>query len=114
MPGLACRKQRHQAVINIEGRRLMQKLSKNEIDQKIKSLNNWSLEGHSIKKSWQFSDFKEAMKFINEVADLANEQDHHPEIFNVYNKVELKFSTHDAGGLTDRDFKIAAAIDRLK
>ena len=92
----------------------MQKLSRNEIEQKIKTLKNWSLEGDAMKKSWEFSDFKEAMKFINKVADLANELDHHPEMFNVYNKVELKFSTHDAGGLTDRDFKIAAAIDRLK
>jgi 4a-hydroxytetrahydrobiopterin dehydratase len=53
------------------------------------------------------------MVFINKVAELAEEQDHHPELFNVYNKVVLKFSTHDAGGLTTRDFRIARDIDRL-
>lgn len=91
----------------------MQKLSNEEIQQKLQSISGWDLDGEAIKKEWKFSDFKEAMQFINKVADLANEHDHHPELFNVYNQVSLRFSTHDAGGLTQRDFRIAAEIDKI-
>ncbi len=84
-----------------------------EIQQKLAELNGWRLDGNAIKKSWQFRDFSEAMRFINKVAELAEKHDHHPELFNVYNRVELRFSTHDAGGLTEKDFAIAKAIDEL-
>ena len=91
----------------------MKRLEENEIKQYFKDLHGWKLETNAIVKEWQFKDFSEAMVFINQVAKLAEEQDHHPELFNVYNKVVLKFSTHDAGGLTTRDFRIAADIDRF-
>ncbi len=91
----------------------MQKLDRNEIQSKIKALDGWKLEGDSIKKQWKFNDFSESIAFINKVADLAEEHDHHPELFNVYNQVSLSFSTHDAGGLTEKDFKIAKEIDQL-
>ena len=91
----------------------MKRLEENEIKQYFKDLEGWKLETNAIVKEWQFKDFSEAMVFINQIAKLAEEQDHHPELFNVYNKVVLKFSTHDAGGLTTRDFHIAADIDRL-
>ncbi len=84
-----------------------------EIQQKLAELNGWTRDGNAIKKSWQFRDFSEAMRFINKVAELAEKHDHHPELFNVYNRVELRFSTHDAGGLTEKDFAIAKAIDEL-
>jgi 4a-hydroxytetrahydrobiopterin dehydratase len=83
------------------------------IQQRLTELKGWKLDGNAIKKEWQFKDFNEAMVFINRVADLAREQDHHPELFNVYNKVSLRFSTHDAGGLTNRDFKMATAVDKI-
>lgn len=89
------------------------KLSVDEIAQKMHEITGWELKGDSINKEWQFKDFSEAMHFINKVAHLAEEHDHHPELFNVYNKVSLKFYTHNAGGLTHRDFDIAAEIDRL-
>jgi len=91
----------------------MQKLNRTEVDKMIMQLRGWKLDGDAIRKEWQFRDFTEAMVFINKIADLAEQHDHHPEIFNVYNKVVLKFSTHDAEGLTLRDFKIAAEIDKL-
>ena len=91
----------------------MKRLEENEIKQYFKDLQGWKLESNAIVKEWQFRDFSEAMVFINQVAELAEEQDHHPELFNVYNKVVLKLSTHDAGGLTTRDFRIARDIDRL-
>ncbi|MEJ2636729.1 MAG: 4a-hydroxytetrahydrobiopterin dehydratase [Calditrichia bacterium] len=92
----------------------MKKLSTEEIHHHLDELQDWKLEGSAIKKNWQFEDFRAAMKFINEVADLANRYDHHPELFNVYNKVSLKFSTHDAGGLTERDFKMAKEVDKIQ
>ena len=91
----------------------MKILEHNEIMSQLNDLRDWRLEGNAIVKEWQFRDFTEAMVFINKVAEIAEEQDHHPELLNVYNKVVLKFSTHDAGGLTTRDFRIARDIDRL-
>lgn len=91
----------------------MKRLEEFEIQNHFKDLQGWKLEGNAIVREWQFKDFSEAMVFINQVAELAEEQDHHPELFNVYNKVILKFSTHDVGGLTTRDFRIALDIDRL-
>ncbi|HEX3883077.1 MAG TPA: 4a-hydroxytetrahydrobiopterin dehydratase [Stellaceae bacterium] len=67
----------------------------------------------AIRKNFQFGDFSEAWAFLARVALLAEKMDHHPEIFNVYNRVELILSTHDAGGLSDRDIKLAAAIDKV-
>ncbi len=91
----------------------MKRLEEFEIQNHFKDLQGWKLEGNAIVREWQFKDFSEAMVFINQVAELAEEQDHHPELFHVYNKVILKFSTHDVGGLTTRDFRIALDIDRL-
>ena len=91
----------------------MEQLSRQQIDEKLRLLDKWQLDGAAIKKSWTFKDFQEAMQFIQRVADIAEEMDHHPELFNVYNRVELRFTTHDAGGLTARDFEIASRIDRL-
>ncbi|MDQ7053066.1 MAG: 4a-hydroxytetrahydrobiopterin dehydratase [candidate division KSB1 bacterium] len=88
-------------------------MTEQEIQQKLAELNGWELDGNAIKKAWQFRDFAEAMRFINQVAELAEKHDHHPELFNVYNHVELRFSTHDAGGLTAKDFAIAREIDRI-
>ena len=91
----------------------MKKLTDQEIQNKMKEIPNWRLEDDAIVRNWSFNDFSEAMDFINQIARLAEDHDHHPELFNVYNKVSLKFSTHDAGGLTNRDFKIAQDIDML-
>ena len=78
----------------------------------------WELarEGKAITRTFQFGDFSEAWGFMSRVALLADAQDHHPEWFNVYAKVEITLTTHDAGttgGLSLRDAKLARAIDRL-
>lgn len=92
---------------------MSERLSQAEISEKIKEVDNWSLRGESIQKEWKFKDFRKAMIFINKIANLAEEHDHHPELYNDYNKVRLTFSTHDVGGLTDKDFKIAKEVDGL-
>lgn len=75
----------------------------------------WSLarEGKAIKRTFKFGDFSAAWGFMNRVALLAEQHDHHPEWFNVYNKVEITLTTHDAGGLSQRDADMAAAIEKL-
>jgi 4a-hydroxytetrahydrobiopterin dehydratase len=67
----------------------------------------------AIRKGYHFSDFSEAWGFLARVALLAEKMDHHPEIFNVYNRVELVLSTHDVSGLSERDVRLARAIDEV-
>jgi 4a-hydroxytetrahydrobiopterin dehydratase len=67
----------------------------------------------AIRKSYHFGDFSEAWGFISRVALLAEKMDHHPELCNVYNRVEIILSTHDAGGLSERDIRLAHAIDEV-
>ena len=78
-------------------------------------LAGWSLsrEGKAIERKIAFADFGEAFAFMTRVALLAESQDHHPEWFNVYNRVEITLTTHDAGGLSQRDVAMAKAIDAL-
>lgn len=91
----------------------MSKLDRASIDSKLESLRNWYLDTDAIRKDWKFKDFSEALAFINRVGELAEKHDHHPELFNVYNQVTLRFNTHSAGGITEKDFKIAEEIDSL-
>ena len=67
----------------------------------------------AITKKFVFKDFNEAFGFMSRVALVAEKMDHHPEWFNVYKTVEVTLSTHDAGGLTDRDVKLAEAMDKI-
>ncbi len=73
----------------------------------------WALDGDHLRRSLRFRDFSEAFAFMARVALLAEQQDHHPEWFNVYNRVDIALTTHDAGGLSLRDLKLAKAIDAL-
>lgn len=79
------------------------------------ALPGWSLvEGRdAIRREFRFRDFSHAWGFMSRVALLAEKQDHHPEWFNVWNRVEIVLSTHDAGGLSARDVRLAEAIDAL-
>lgn len=75
---------------------------------------DWSLDKNEfIKRSFTFNDFKETMRFVNKVADLAEQEQHHPDMFVGYGKAELEFTTHDVGGLSEKDFIMAAKIDRI-
>ncbi|RAL24673.1 4a-hydroxytetrahydrobiopterin dehydratase [Lujinxingia litoralis] len=88
-------------------------LAEATISEGLEALDGWEREGDRIKRELIFDDFLSAIAFINRVAPLAEAADHHPELFNVYNRVELVLTTHDAGGLTAKDFDLAAAIDRV-
>lgn len=76
-------------------------------------LPGWRIDGNHLKRSYRFRDFSQAWGFMNRVALLAEAQDHHPEWFNVYNRVDIALTTHDAGGLSARDVRLAKAIDAL-
>lgn len=90
-------------------------LTETERDTLLADHPEWELtrEGKAIQRTFQFADFSEAWGFMSRVALLAESQDHHPEWFNVYAKVEIMLTTHDAGGLSNRDATMARAIDRI-
>lgn len=83
------------------------------IASKLQILPHWKLEGGELVRRCEFASFVEAMQFVNSVAELAEGAGHHPDIDIRYSKVRLALVSHDAGGLTDRDFDLAAAIDSL-
>jgi len=75
---------------------------------------SWGREGQEIVRDWQFKDFREAMAFVNRVAETAEEANHHPDILvHGWNKVRLSLTNHSAGGLTEADFEMAHKLDRL-
>lgn len=92
----------------------MAKLLSAEITGRLKAIPDWRLENGALARSFSFSDFLEAMKFVNSVAALAERAGHHPDIDIRYNKVNLALSSHDAGGITERDFSLAAEIDGIR
>lgn len=84
-------------------------------EERLKALPDWTYDGgaRAIRRTLRFADFAEAFGFMTRVALLAEKADHHPEWSNVWNRVEIALTTHDAGGLTERDLDLAAAIDAL-
>jgi 4a-hydroxytetrahydrobiopterin dehydratase len=84
-----------------------------EVASHLSALPAWKIEAGDLAQTFQFEDFRAAMRFVNSVADLAEEAGHHPDIDIRYNRVRLGLETHDAGGLTAKDFDLAALIDNL-
>jgi 4a-hydroxytetrahydrobiopterin dehydratase len=91
------------------------RLTDSERDAALASLPEWRLraDGLALERAFRFADFNAAFGFMTRVALLAEAQDHHPEWFNVYTRVAITLTTHDAGGLSARDVKLAKAIDAL-
>ena len=94
---------------------MVQKLSADARKSALAKLTGWSeVDGRdAIFKKFTFKDFNEAFGFMARAALVAEKMDHHPEWFNVYKTVEVTLSTHDAGGVTERDIKLAEAMDRI-
>ncbi len=88
-------------------------LTTQDIKDWLKKLPEWELEKKHIERTFEFDDFSEAIEFVNGVAEISEEEDHHPEIDIRYSKVKLSLSTHSEGGLTDMDFELAEKIDTL-
>jgi 4a-hydroxytetrahydrobiopterin dehydratase len=91
------------------------KATEAEIDAGLAALPGWTRAGNrsAITRSFKWADFNEAWGFMTRVALIAEKMDHHPDWTNVWNKVEITLSTHDAGGVSALDFKLAAAIDKV-
>jgi 4a-hydroxytetrahydrobiopterin dehydratase len=89
-------------------------LGKREIKNLIKELNGWEVvEGHHLRKSFEFKNFSESLSFVNRIGRLAEEQGHHPDIFFGWGHAEVSIWTHKIDGLTESDFILAAKIDAL-
>lgn len=93
-----------------------QPLHPSDITTSLAALNSgldvpWSLAGNALAKTFRFADFPSAFAFMTRVALAAEKLDHHPDWTNVWNRVEVRLSTHDAGGITALDFRLAAAIE---
>ena len=90
-----------------------EKLSAAEIEQKLTELADWELDQHKLYRHFVFENFIEAFGFMSQVALLAETLNHHPEWSNVYNRVEIHLTSHDVGGISERDFTLAARINSL-
>ncbi|MEL6222820.1 MAG: 4a-hydroxytetrahydrobiopterin dehydratase [Cyanobacteria bacterium J06627_8] len=88
-------------------------LSDSDIQAQLEQLPSWELDGKTIKSKRTFQNFVDAIQFVNTLVDPAEAEGHHPDIFVSYNKVTIQLTTHDAGGLTEKDFKMAALISSL-
>lgn len=84
-----------------------------EIASRLAGVPAWTRAGQALERTWNFKDFREALAFINRVGELAEAADHHPDISNSWNRVTLRLTTHDRGGLTSLDFDLAKKIDAL-
>ncbi len=94
--------------------RTIQPLTPEEINSLRTELPAWSIKGKKLVRDWQFKDFFEAFGFITQVALLAQSMDHHPEWKNCYSKVSIELTTHDLGGLSNKDIELAQGINLLK
>lgn len=92
---------------------MMTALADREIRSKLVAIPDWQIESGELVRIFLFKDFKASLKFVNEVGALAEQAGHHPDIDIRYNKVRLGLVTHDAGGITDKDFDLAAKADKL-
>lgn len=90
------------------------KLNNEEIDEKLSKLDNWIKENNKIKKSFKFKNFADAFTFMTRVAIEIEKINHHPEWFNLYNKVEVELTTHDIGGISNFDFKLAKIMNDVE
>lgn len=92
----------------------MEPLTQEQIEKELTKLEGWTFKDDKISRDFSFRDFKTAMGFIVRIAFEAEQQAHHPELYNVYNSVKISLATHDAGDkVTSKDIELAKAIDRV-
>jgi 4a-hydroxytetrahydrobiopterin dehydratase len=91
----------------------MKKLNEQEISERLENLEGWTFSENALHTSFEFENFKEAFTLMTRIAFEAEAQEHHPDWKNVYNQLEISLSTHDAGGVTEKDFKLAKVIEGI-
>ena len=89
------------------------KLDEAEIARRLEAMEGWSLDHGKLSREFAFADFNEAFGFMTRAALVAEKLDHHPEWFNVYATVRVQLTTHDAAGISELDFELAGAMDRI-
>lgn len=88
-------------------------LDPSDVDAALSELEGWANAGDALTKTFAFDDFAAAMEFMQRAAGPIDDADHHPEWTNVYNRVDVRLSSHDAGGITERDLALARTLDGL-
>jgi 4a-hydroxytetrahydrobiopterin dehydratase len=88
-------------------------LERDEVDQRVRELDGWDLEGHAIVKLYKCGDFTGAVELVNRIVPVANEMNHHPDVSISWETVTVMITTHSEGGLTESDFTLAERIDAL-
>jgi len=91
----------------------MMKLSSEQISEELKNLPGWSVKEEKLHKDFEFGDFNEVFGFMTRAAMHIEKMNHHPEWFNVYNKLTVDLTTHDAGGITENDINLAKILNSL-
>ncbi len=94
---------------------MTKKMTLEEVSEHLNTLDGWQLAGdkEAIEKTFKFKTFNQAFAFMTRVAMKAEKMDHHPEWFNVYNRVDVTLCTHDANGISEKDFSLAAFMDKV-
>jgi 4a-hydroxytetrahydrobiopterin dehydratase len=92
---------------------MAEKMTESEIESSLASAPEWGETGGEIQRTYQFPDFRASMAFVDALAEYAERAQHHPDILIRYNKVTISVSTHDAGGITAKDFALAQEADRI-
>ncbi|MEX2562627.1 MAG: 4a-hydroxytetrahydrobiopterin dehydratase [Nitriliruptoraceae bacterium] len=85
-------------------------LDHEDIEEALEQLDGWARDGDEISRTFRCDDFLQAIAFINRIAQLADDANHHPELRNIYDTVEVRLTTHDAGGVTEQDLDMARSI----
>jgi 4a-hydroxytetrahydrobiopterin dehydratase len=88
-------------------------MSTDEIGEALQGLTGWAYDGDALIKTFAFSDFAAAIDFMATARPSIDELNHHPEWTNVYNRIDVRLNSHDVGGITDRDFRLASLLDEL-
>ena len=91
----------------------MIRLSKSDIEKEVKELSGWSVKNDKLHKEFQFDNFNQAFGFMTRSAMEIEKMNHHPEWFNVYNRITVELTTHDAGGITNNDVNLARILNSL-
>jgi 4a-hydroxytetrahydrobiopterin dehydratase len=89
------------------------KLPQVEITEQLKQIPGWTIEGGQLKRTYEFDNFVDAIAFVNRLVEPAEAAGHHPDLLISYNRVTVSLTTHDAGGITQKDFDLAKTISRL-
>ena len=100
-------------IYRVEGVCLMSKLSDEQVHVYLRKLPGWRYEDSAIKKTFEFERFSDSIAFVNEIAKLAEESNHHPDLAIRYNRVEVLLTTHDKGDVTGKDFMLAEQIQKI-